>query len=123
MVCGSDGRGNCRATNITYKIECSKCGYVYIGESGRNGYSRGREHLADLAKKSENSVLYRHIKEEHSGVNSDRPKFKMTILSTHKTALDRQVSEAVLIGRTPELMNKKTEWGHTKVVSCTLTAE
>ena len=119
----SDGRGNCRASDITYKIECSECQYVYIGESARNGYSRGREHLTSLAKKSEDSVLHRHIREEHSVNSNMPPKFKMTILSTHKTALDRQISEAVLIGRTPNLMNKKNEWGHTKVVSCTLTAE
>ena len=49
----------------------------------------------------------------------------MTILNTHKTALDRQVAEAVLIGRVPhdQLINKKNEWGHAKIVSCTISAE
>ena len=123
MVC-NNGRGNCRANNITYKIEC-ECEDQYIGETARNGYSRGKEHLNSLAKQSDDSVLYRHIKEKHHDNSTQIPKFKMTILSNHKTALDRQVAEAVLIGRVPhdKLMNKKNEWGHAKVVRSTLTAE
>ena len=126
MVCGTGGKGNCRATNVTYKIECSECRDYYIGESSRNGYTRGREHLTSLENKTADSVLYRHIRDKHSDHNCVRPTFKMTILATHQSALNRQVSEAVMINKAPStnrLMNRKTEWGHTKIVSCTLTQE
>ena len=124
MICNNNGKGNCRTTNVTYKIEC-ECGDQYIGETARNGYSRGKEHLNSLANQSDDSVLYRHIKEKHQENSTQTPKFKMTILNTHKTTLDRQVAEAVLIGRVPhdQLINKKNEWGHAKIVSCTISAE
>ena len=36
-----------------YEIECSECGENYIGETGRNGFIRGKEHADDLRKKIE----------------------------------------------------------------------
>jgi hypothetical protein len=61
MVCNSEeGRGNCRRENVTYTIQCNECDSKYIGETARNAFSRGMEHMKALTKKDKNSVLHRH---------------------------------------------------------------
>ena len=67
---------------------------VYEGESGRIDRLRGAEHLKDLEKKREKSVLYKHIKNAHP---NEEVKFKMEITQRFKDALTRQANEAVQI--------------------------
>ena len=42
--------GNCRRNNVNYEIECHLCPegnrQVYIGETSRNLYTRGKEHMS-----------------------------------------------------------------------------
>ena len=40
---GDDGR--CRVDGITYKLICKGCDEVYVGETSKNAYTRGLEHL------------------------------------------------------------------------------
>ena len=112
FVCMSEGKGNCKRSNVTYQIACTRpgCKHVYEGESSRHAYSRGREHLKGLAKKDEDSVLVQHIKEKHENDFSDPPchKFKMSVTQSHVTALNRLVAEAVNIEHTTKpLLNRK----------------
>ena len=67
MVCSGEGkdRGRCRTENVEYRIRCSVCGNEYLGETGRNAYSRGRDHQNALNKKHKSSVLWRHTNEKH----------------------------------------------------------
>ena len=61
--CRGDG-GNCSTESITYTLWCEECGdevAAYKGESGRNAYSRGIEHLEYLEAIDEDmSVLWLH---------------------------------------------------------------
>ena len=67
----SQNGGNCKTNEIVYFIKCKDCGDVYIGETCRNGHSRGKEHVknarSENAKEREKSVLLRHMKEKHEG--------------------------------------------------------
>ena len=60
---GSKG-GNCWREEVTYSLWCEECGEkvaAYQGETGRNGFTRGREHLENLeAKNEDKSVLWLH---------------------------------------------------------------
>ena len=61
---------NCKAENIGYTIECKLCKErkvrrSYEGETARNGYIRGKEHLKGWKNKNKNSVLYRHAQTDH----------------------------------------------------------
>ena len=127
MVCKNDtiGRGQCRREGVTYTIKCSECAYVYHGETARNAYTRGLEHMSALRKQDKDSVLHRHTKEHHNNVNNVTPRYDMRVTGTHTSALDRQVTEAVTIGNTPRslLMNSKQEYGHNRLVRAILTAE
>ena len=52
-MCLTEDKGICRTENVTYEIVCGKgdCDHVYIGESDRNAFCRGRKHLLGLKKR------------------------------------------------------------------------
>ena len=113
FICSSEGSGQCDRANITYTIECEptcKNKGVYCGETGENGYTRGKEHLEQYENKNENSVLWRHCREIH---NNERKKFTMNKKETFgKASMLRQISESVMISRIEKtrLINNKREW-------------
>ena len=101
FVCVSEGKGNCLRENINYEIECTRegCEYVYCGESARNCFCRGREHLKGIAKRDPESVLVEHVIEKHNsefdcGVCSG---FRMNVREMHTNAMERQLTEAIKI--------------------------
>ena len=71
LVCGTNGKGNCRASSVTYELKCSSCGDVYVGETGRNAYVRGKEHLRAMDKEQESSVLHKHHRDKHQCTVTD----------------------------------------------------
>ena len=113
FVCVSGGKGNCRKENINYEIECIRegCKYIYLGESARNSWCRGREHLRGIDKREKDSVFVEHINEKHDGDFAyDRcGGFRMNVKESHKTALDRQITEAVKIETCEkQILNRRT---------------
>ena len=119
MICGhEEGRGNCRKENVPYTIKCSECDCVYIGETARNAYSRGVEHLKALQKREKNSVLHRHNTEAHT---DSTPRYYMVVNGYHDTPLNRQTTEADKIKNTPYVINNKTEWASQGTVGVQLT--
>ena len=124
MVCKNGNKGDCRRENVTYKISCSECEKIYIGETSKNAFTRGQQHTQQLQNKDKQSVLNRHLQLDHLE-ETEMPQFKMTVIKSHRSALDRQITEAVKINRTQrnKLMNNKTEWGHNKIVRMGMTYE
>ena len=86
--------------------------FIYIGETSRSSYERGNEHMKDLEFKRHRSHMLKHVVNHHPTSNPDHIKFGMKILSSHKTAFERQIREAVLIEKFagPKLMNSKLEY-------------
>ena len=104
---------------MTYSLICEECGEEvcqYFGESGRNGFSRGGEHLSNKEAEDENkSVLKLHSIHHHNGrldVN-----FSMKVTGLHSNSLDRQVTERVNIENFQGaiLMNRRNEMGGVRV--------
>jgi hypothetical protein len=119
FVCTTSGKGNCTSESITYRINCLGEGCsrrAYKGETASNGYTRGVEHLNNLASHNvDNSPLWRHCLAEHIGVVQP---FEMSITGSYRNdAMLRQITEAVQINNTDrhELMNDRTEWNMTPV--------
>ena len=113
LLCLTRGKGNCRTESITYEIVCGKedCKYIYIGESSRNAYCRGKEHLLGLVKKEEDSALYKHITDDHpESISDDAPYgYVMNVTGKFKSALTRQLAEAVKIDQSEKpLLNSRT---------------
>ena len=119
FVCTTTGKGNCMTEGITYRIECEgdECQKnVYKGETAGNGYTRGGEHLTNLASRNvDNSSLWKHCLAEHGGAMQT---FRMSITGSFRNdAMLRQITEAVQINNTDrrELMNDRSEWNMTRV--------
>ena len=68
----------------------------YDGESGSNGYSRGKEQAGGLRLEEEDNALWKHCRMEH---NSEKVEFSMKVLGSFQTAMARQVNEGVRIKR------------------------
>jgi len=91
--------GNCKKNEITYEIKCKQCKDIYIGETARNGHTRGIEHINDSEshneEEKERSVLLRHINEKHQG---EKVEFEMRVIKSYQhDPLARQCAEAVWI--------------------------
>ena len=117
LICETGGRGSCSKSGINYEISCIGCEEQgregrYHGESSKNGYTRGKQHLEELGRRAESSVIWRHCKERHDG---EIPDFKMNITGNYRNdAMLRQISEAVRINGTAResLINNKSEWNY-----------
>ena len=121
-----DKGGDCSKSSITYQIVCLKCqeqGIVchYKGESARNMYSRGVEHLRDLRRKSEDSPLWMHCVEHH---NSELVSFKMELTGTFQKPLSRQIMEGIQIHSFCGVSaNRKSEYRQPAVARTQFTRE
>ena len=111
--------GNCWREGVTYSLWCEECGEevaAYLGETGRNAYSREVEHLDSLeARNEEKSVLWLHSVYHHQTRGDVR--YSMRVTGGYKDALDRQCMEKVQITnfKGPVLMNRKNEMGGVRV--------
>ena len=88
------------------------CFCQYFGETGRNAFTRGMEHLSNKEADDENkSVLKLHANHHLNGrVDVD---FTMKVTGLHTNSLDRQVTERVNIEnfKGGVLMNRRNEMG------------
>ena len=113
--CQTDDSGDCWREGVTYSLVCEECGEAvcqYFGETGRNAFTRGLEHLSNKDADDENkSVLKLHANHHHNrrvDVN-----FTMKVTGLHTNSLDRQVTERVNIEnfKGGVLMNRRNEMG------------
>ena len=117
--CRTDEGGDCRREGVTYSLICEECGdnvCEYFGETGRNAYTRGLEHLANIQAQDENkSVLKLHAAHHHN--NRGDVNFSMKVTGVHESSLDRQVKERVNIEnfQGPILMNRRNELGGVRI--------
>ena len=81
---------------------------AYIGESSRNLYTRGLEHVNNFRRGLQSSFILKHQNDKHRG---EEPNFKATVTARTRDCLARQVREAVLIRRSQvPVLNGKSEW-------------
>ena len=86
---------------------------VAVGESARNSYCRGREHLKSLSKRDPESVLVEHVNTKHDGVYCENIccEFRMSVKETHSNAMERQITEATKIDLSEKkTMNRKADY-------------
>ena len=91
----------------------------YIGETNRSGYERGREHMAQFRNLDARSHLLKHYLKYHKNIGIENMEVGMRVKSTFKSAIERQISEAVAICRDERdginLMNSKAEYNRCKL--------
>ena len=98
-------------------LTCKSAGKIseYEGETGRNGYTRGVEHLSALRLEDEENALWKHCQIAHDGTQAE---FSMTVLKVHRTPMVRQINEAVriIISKAECILNSKSEWHQAPLV-------
>ena len=122
MICSGSKKTACRETGVTYEINClartdpeTQCDYAYIGETGKNGYTRGLRHQDDYRNERDSSALWKHCVQNHNSVHQD---FEMHVLDrVRNDATKRQILEATRIAKIPEgrRMNSRGEWNLNRV--------
>jgi hypothetical protein len=87
----------------------------YLGITGRSLHMRMTEHLDAVKRGDMKYALARHMAEAHNDDPSP-PKFKMKLISRHKSNLEKAVTEGILIVKQDQeyLLNKKNEWGQNR---------
>ena len=117
--CRGEKGGNCWKESVTYTLWCDECGEevaAYKGESGRNGFTRGGEHLDYWeACDEDKSVLWLHSVHHHQ--SRQDVNYSMRVTGAFKDPLDRQIMERIQIQnfKGPVLMNRRTEMGGVRV--------
>ena len=123
----------CTKSNLVYENLCIRCNpgatgkmepediridipTVYIGETSRSIFERSKEHWEGANKGSEKNHMVKHQRLEHEG--EPEPKFQMKVRGFFKTALSRQVAEAVYIrrrGGEGAILNSKGEFSRSYI--------
>ena len=69
--CNTGHEGVCRRTGVGYKIVCNLCEETvsseYAGETGKNIFCRGVDHVADAERRAVDKPLWKHILDKHEG--------------------------------------------------------
>ena len=114
------GGGKCNKNGSGYTVTCETCLRAgkdarYEGETGKNCYTRGKQHLDALRLEDEENALWKHCLVEHNGMKAE---FSMKALGTFFSCLVRQINEAVRIEISPAdcVMNSKAEWHQAPLV-------
>ena len=117
--CRGEKGGDCWKEGVNYSLFCEECGErvaAYLGETHRNAYNRGVEHLDNLeAKNEDKSVLWLHSVHHHQG--REGVDYSMRVTGSYSDCLDRQTMEMVRITnfKGAVLMNRRNEMGGVRV--------
>ena len=87
----------------------------YWGESARNGFCRGKEHVKGLESENEKAPLWRHDVVFQGGMK-EVDWYCMKVKKSHRTPLQRQIEEGVEIESSVAqiILNSKGEWNGSK---------
>ena len=97
---------------------------LYVGETSRSIYERGKEHYEGARRRADNNHMVRHVKMEHK--EDEAPNFSLRVVKHYKTALARQVAEAVRIrrrGGEGAILNSRGEFSRSYIPRLTVKEE
>ena len=135
---GAEELQNCTKRNLVYENVCLECNpeawkkgelktinkdipSVYVGETARSVQERAKEHWEAFKRGDKDSHIYKHWVMHHGSVGE--PKFVMKVVKYHRTALSRQVGEAIRIqkrGMECPVLNSKAEFNRCSIVRLSL---
>ena len=69
--------------------------YIYVGETNRSAFERGREHVNDIEGCKPSSHMLRHLLQVHEDEEESWKgiRFGMRILKSTRSAFERQIAE------------------------------
>ena len=123
----------CTQRSLVYENICLRCNptarkkgelkehngqSVYVGETARSIQERAKEHWDSFKSNDPNSHILKHHLIHHGA--EGEPEFIMKVVKFYRTALSRQVAEAVRIKRRGEVLNSRTEYNRCSIQRLTL---
>ena len=94
---------------------------LYVGESARSLYERASEHWEGAMSGKEENHMLEHLAASHRDVQL--PSFRFRVVKKCKTALERQVREAVRIEMRGNILNKKGMYNRCKLTRMVIDSE
>ena len=129
VTCAQEGveKPPCLVSSVVYESICKPCNpgctgkgeveyqgvehpSLYVGETSRTIQERAVEHLSQARRGDQRSHMVRHQTLQHPG---EPPSFQFKVVSSHRSALSRQIREAVRIrrrGGAGQILNSKGEF-------------
>lgn len=105
--------------DVVYKISCSGCSSVYIGQTSRKLKTRCDEHKRDCKNKNERSALVQHMKDTSHSFNIEKTKIldieynlkkrlfsEMLYIHSYSNNINRQLDTQMLKNCYKNLINK-----------------
>ena len=93
----------------------------YVGETGKNAYTKSKQHMGGLKRKSEDSAFYKHWRNchetpcEEKSVRLENYEFKVD--KSYQDPISRQINEMVRISNFQgTLLNSKSEWNAPPII-------
>ena len=86
---------------------------AYVGETSRSIKERAAEHWQAYRSKTEDSHILKHHEIHHRG--EGEPDFIMKVVGVHRTALSRQVGEAVRFVKRGLVLNSRSEFNRCSI--------
>ena len=91
---------------------------VYVGETARSVQERAKEHWEGFKNKKEDNHILKHWVLHHN--STGEPNFIMKVVKFHRTALSRQVGEAIRIHKRGMVLNSKGEYNRCHITRLSL---
>ena len=117
---------DCFASSVVYQSSCEIChppgrekesakkkesgAGTYTGETSRSMFERVREHFDAKESLKKDSHMVKHWFTSHPTLDIALP-FRFKIIGKYKDCLTRQLKEAVILGKKPDSLNSKGEFG------------
>ena len=135
---GDEVKTPCTKRNLVYENICIKCNpeavkkgelisvnkevpSIYVGETARSIQERAREHWDSFRSRNSDSHILKHWTLHHD--SEGEPEFIMKVVKYHKTALSRQVGEAIRIAKRGIVLNSKSEYNRCSITRLSLQEE
>ena len=100
-----------------YNIICTVCEKegiesIYIGQSGKNAFARGGDHVDSFLAGNSSHCMVIHHRVHHPDLPRDTSHYRMIPVRSFKAPVDRQICEALDIYncKVDILMNSGSEW-------------
>ena len=84
-----------------YRISCSDCNSIYVGETGRNLKQRVKEHKKDVRNDKEYSAIARHVNDKLHNIDFDSAEMIYPCTDLRK----RRIIESIIISSHDDCMN------------------
>ena len=125
VVC--DGTGvKCRTEGVGYRGICKECKKQdvrseYLGETGKNAFTRAKQHMAGLKSKNKENAFYKHWHNFHETPCEDESvrlqNFEIRLENSFKDPMSRQINEMVrIMNFNGTLLNSKSEWNAPPII-------